>query len=106
MRSVHAHLDSNIARHHDGSMRTTVTLDPDVVALLQEEMAQRRLPFKQVLNQAVRRGLCASGTDTGSPVRTRPHDFGFIPGVDRDRLNQLVDELETEEFVKRYRGDR
>lgn len=28
-----------------------------------------------------------------------PHAFGFRPGVDLDRLNQLADELEAEESV-------
>ncbi len=26
--------------------------------------------------------------------RTIPHSFGFLPGIDLDKLNQLVDELE------------
>ena len=29
------------------------------------------------------------------PFRVEPHDFGFIPGVDLDKMNQLVDELEA-----------
>jgi len=34
-------------------------------------------------------------------VRTRPHDFGFKPGVDLDRLHQLLDELEVEEIRRK-----
>jgi hypothetical protein len=34
-------------------------------------------------------------------VVTRPHAFGFKPGIDPDKLNQLVDELEAEAFVVR-----
>jgi hypothetical protein len=33
----------------------------------------------------------------------RPHAFGFKPGVDLDRLNQLADELEAE-ATARARG--
>jgi len=29
------------------------------------------------------------------PFRVEPYDFGFIPGVDLDKMNQLVDELEA-----------
>jgi len=83
-------------------MRTTVTLDPDVVVLLREAMQQSRLSFKQAINQALRRGLRSGPGQTAPSVRTRPHDFGFKPGIDLDRLNQLVDELETEEFLKQY----
>ena len=46
-------------------MRTTVTLDPDVEALLQIAMKERRLSFKDALNAAVRLGL------TGSKTRRR-----------------------------------
>ena len=30
-----------------------------------------------------------------------PHSFGFKPGVDLNRLNQLADELEAEEYVRK-----
>ncbi|MCY4026124.1 MAG: hypothetical protein OXH75_07385 [Acidobacteria bacterium] len=33
--------------------------------------------------------------DTPVP-KTIPHSFGFRPGVDLDKLNQLADELEAE----------
>ena len=38
-------------------MRTTVTLEPDVERMIRQEVAARRKTFKQVLNEAVRRGL-------------------------------------------------
>ena len=51
-------------RHHDSTvtsimmtMRTTVTLDPDVETLLRKQVRQSGQPFKQVLNNAVRAGL-------------------------------------------------
>ena len=87
-------------------MRTTVTIDPDVAALLKEETEKSRLPFKQVLNQAIRRGLSPTANGPRKVVRVRPHDFGFKPGIDRDRLNQLLDEMEVEDFLERYRADR
>ncbi|MGV3721301.1 MAG: antitoxin [Actinomycetota bacterium] len=83
-------------------MRTTVTLDPDVLAMLRDEMKRSDRPFKQVLNQAVRRGLLAEDA-AGSiePFRTEPHSFGFKPGIDLDKLNQLVDELDADAFRDR-----
>ena len=50
-------------------------------------------------------GLRRGGEQGARQARTRPHDFGFKPGIDLDRLNQLVDELETEEFLKRYHAE-
>ena len=38
-------------------MRTTVTLDPDVYRLILNAMRERGLSFKEVLNEAVRKGL-------------------------------------------------
>ena len=82
-------------------MRTTVTLDAEVVTLIQEEMERTRLPFKQVLNQAVRRGLRASRGADRPTVRVRPHDLGTRPGVVLDRINQLADELVVLVYRKR-----
>jgi len=30
-----------------------------------------------------------------------PHSFQFKPGIDPDKLNQLLDDLEAEEFLKK-----
>jgi len=56
---------------HD-AMRTTVTLDPDVEALLREAVRERGEPFKQVLNAAVRAGLEAAGANRQSLLGNAP----------------------------------
>ena len=38
-------------------MRTTITLEPDVQALIQKAMKERGISFKEALNSAVRAGL-------------------------------------------------
>ena len=38
-------------------MRTTLTLDPDVARMIEEEVHRLRKPLKQVVNDALRRGL-------------------------------------------------
>ena len=38
-------------------MRTTLSLDDDVAALLQTAQKQQKKPFKQVVNDALRAGL-------------------------------------------------
>ena len=87
------------------SMRTTLTLDDDVAIVLREEAERSGLPFKQVVNQTIRLGLRAAGTrqTAPEPFRTVPRAFGFKPGIDPDRLNQIADELEAEEF-RRQQG--
>ncbi len=83
-------------------MRTTVTLDADTEALIREEMGKRRLSFKAALNEAVRQGL-KRATPRGKERRYRVQTFssGFQPGIDPTKLNQLADQLEAEEYLRR-----
>jgi hypothetical protein len=88
-------------------MRTTLTLDPDVVQLLEEEAHRQRRPFKQVVNEAIRRGLAprATGRDL-KRYRVRPHKTTLRPGIDAGSFNRLVDELEDEAVVHKMRAGR
>mgnify|MGYP001608370959 CR=1 FL=1 len=81
-------------------MRTTLTLDPDVAKLLEEETHRQRRPFKQVVNDAIRRGLApTSGHKKAAPYRVTPHHTSLRPGLDRAALNRLADELENDALV-------
>ena len=83
-------------------MRTTLTLDPDVAERVRLEVHRRGTTTKALINDALRAGLAMSGKPVRrKPFRVKPHSFGFRAGVDMDRLNQLVDELESEEFARR-----
>lgn len=85
-------------------MRTTLTLEHDVAESLKREMRRTGKGLKAVVNGALRAGLGLSGKRVRPPrFEVRPHDFGFKPGVDLDRLNQLVDELEAEETARKLR---
>jgi len=81
-------------------MRTTVTLDPDVAEKLNRYAHRNRISFKRALNELVRRGLQAQRQDAEkTPFQVVPHRGGFRPGIDPNRLNQLLDELEVEDFA-------
>ncbi len=85
-------------------MRTTLTIDDDVAALLKQESRRKGLTFKELVNSALRRGLAGEQIPAAVPkVVTRPHAFGFKPGIDLDKLNQLADELEAEASAERLR---
>lgn len=85
-------------------MRTTLTIDDDLAAILEQEMRRKGTSFREVVNRALRRGLAEERLiRPRRDVKTRPHSFGFKPGIDRDKLNQLVDELEAEEAAARRR---
>ena len=81
-------------------MRTTLTLDPDVVRMIQEEVHRVRKPFKTVVNDALRRGLSPRSSRTrGRPYRVRPHAARLLPGLDRSKLNALADQMEERVLV-------
>lgn len=79
-------------------MRTTLTLDRDVAEAIEREMRRRDKSLKAVVNDGLRRGLGLAGK-APEPTRfkVKPHSFGIVPGIDPDKLNQLIDELEVEE---------
>jgi hypothetical protein len=86
-------------------MRTTLTLEPDVAKRLQMEMRRSGKSLKATVNEALRLGLGAGGKAPRVPrFQVEPHSFGFRPGIDLDRLNQLVDELEAEEAARKLDG--
>lgn len=84
-------------------MRTTLTLEPDVAAKLKRKMAERNLTLKEAVNTYLRRGLEATEPKTAK-FKVKPFRLGgFMPGVDPARLNQLVDELEVEEYLRKLK---
>ena len=102
-----AHLDAAVLVRHDASMRTTLTLDPDVARMIREEVHRVRKPVKEVVNEALRRGL--TGPASRRPrkaYRVQPHTARLLPGVDRGRLNALADELEDAAIMGKARGRR
>jgi hypothetical protein len=65
-------------------MRTTVTLDPDVAAMLKAVARDRGVSFKQALNEAVRAGL-AAGRARHRPFRQPTQPVGLRPAVSIDK---------------------
>ena len=83
-------------------MRTTLTIDPDVEMLIQREMRRTERSMKAVVNDALRLGLGVRGKPPRPPCfKVEPHPLGLRAGIDADRLNQLVDELESEELARK-----
>jgi len=85
-------------------MRTTLTIDDDLAGLLKRRARELGLPFKEVVNRTLRSGLgeLARPRPHLAP-KTIPHAFGFRPGIDLDKLNQLADELEAEAYAASQR---
>ncbi|MFD0560040.1 hypothetical protein FB566_4031 [Stackebrandtia endophytica] len=79
-------------------MRTTVSLDPDVAALLHRVMAETGASFKKTINEAIRVGL---GSKSREAVATRVHRMGS-PSAPLDKALTLAAELEDEEIVRKF----
>ena len=78
-------------------MRTTLTIDDDVAARIEERRRRDGQSLKQVVNALLREGLrSGQRTPAARKYRTQAQALRMRPGFDAARLNQLVDELETE----------
>jgi hypothetical protein len=75
-------------------MRTTLTLDPDVAKLVRETVKHEQLTLKDVINEALRKGLKPS--ESRPVFRVVAHSSALQPGLDPRGFNQLADELEDE----------
>jgi hypothetical protein len=78
-------------------MRTTVTLEPDVEALIGRAMRERGVSFKQAVNDAIRAGMSPGGS---TPREFPTHDMGE-PLVDISKALRLAGELEDQELAAR-----
>lgn len=78
-------------------MRTTVTLDADVAALLQNRMRDRGESFKVALNDSLRSALAPQG---GERFATPTRSMG-PPSVPLDKALALAAAIEDEELARR-----
>lgn len=97
------HIDVRKIAHYDVSMRTTLTIDDDLATALKALARSSGKTFKAVVNEVMRRGLMTGEKPVPDrePFKVESVRCGFLPGIDPLKLNQLVDEIEVEEFLER-----
>jgi hypothetical protein len=78
-------------------VRTTLTIDDDVMRLLEQEARQSGLPFKQVVNRRLRLGYTKrdAGPRRHFEVKARP--MGLPAGAGYDNVGALIEALEGPE---------
>ena len=82
-------------------MRTTLTIEDDVAAAIEQMRTERNLGLRAVIDQLLRAGLeSVKKAPEAVPYKTPVFDGGPMPGIDPNRMNQLVDELEVEEYIR------
>ena len=81
-------------------MRTTLTLDDDVAALLRKNQRRRRAPFKTVVNDALRLGLneMERSPRPTKPYRTRAVSLGACRIGSLDDVAEALVVAEGESF--------
>jgi hypothetical protein len=80
------------------SIRTTVTLDDDVVARVKRESQSRGASFRETLNDLLRGALL--GVDNKPRQRTlsiEPAHMGYKPGLNYDNVESLLEYGEGEQ---------
>lgn len=82
-------------------MRTTVTLEADVVALLKRLMRQKGLSFKAALNQAIRAGLSMPPPRAAKRYRLPTFAMGYRPEAALDKALSLAAALEDAELARK-----
>lgn len=76
-------------------MRTTLTLDEDVVAKLRQEMTRTGAGMKEVVNAFLRRGLEAPrAEEIARPFAVQAQSMGLRAGIDLDDISGLLDFLD------------
>jgi hypothetical protein len=81
-------------------MRTTLSLDEDVAAMLERLRREREESFKELVNEALRRGLRQM---TARPARRRPFqtkvvDLGRCKLGSIDNISEVLATAEDESF--------
>ena len=74
-------------------------MDDDVAEKLREQARLQDRSFKQVVNDALRRGMSPEIREDPRPeYRVAPNHSALAPGIDALRLNQINDDIEAEAF--------
>jgi hypothetical protein len=76
------------------SKRTTLTIEDDIAERLQKEARRTGKPFKEVVNEALRRGLARGPDERRKPFRVHARKLGLRPGFELDDVEGLIERLE------------
>ena len=79
-------------------MRTTLTIDDDVLERARALSSKLRTPFKTVINEALRSGLDqVERPAEQKPYKTKPHAMGLKSGHNLDNIQELLSQIEGED---------
>jgi hypothetical protein len=80
-------------------MRTTLVINDDVIDRARAVAAKLRKPFKTVVNEALRAGLDhVEQPARRRPYKTEPRAMGLRQGRNPDNIQELLAQIEGEDF--------
>ncbi len=86
-------------------MRTTLTLDDDVVATVREEMKTGEgKSFKEAVNELIRMGRYFKKERKSKkrpPFKVKAKNLGVYEHINYDKTSELLGQLDDEEFVRK-----
>lgn len=79
-------------------MRTTLTIEDDVLDRAKSVAIRLPAPFRKVVNEALRAGLeTVEAPAKRRPYHTRPHKMGLRTGRNLDNIQELLAQVEGED---------
>ncbi|MGB6067623.1 MAG: DUF2191 domain-containing protein [Desulfomonilaceae bacterium] len=79
-------------------MRTTLSIDDDVIDRAKAIAAKLRMPFRTIVNEALRAGLDqVERPPKQRPYKTEPHPIGIRFGRNVDNIQELLAQIEGED---------
>jgi hypothetical protein len=82
-------------------MRTTLTIDDDLLRRLKEDAHRRGVSFRDAVNDALRRALTSGLRRRRARFRVKVYPSVLQPGYDPAGFNKLADELEDAELARK-----
>ena len=85
---------------HDATMRTTLQIDHDIEPMLRQLVRRRGRSLRVVVNELLRSALLGKQDvkNANEPFEVESAPLGLKRGIDPLKLNQLLDQLEADEF--------
>ena len=80
-------------------MKTTLFIEDDLAKSIENFRGRNNLSLRDAINQLLRAGLqIVERSRSSRPYTGQVFNSELRPGIDPNHLNQLADELETEEI--------
>ena len=96
------HLDIKISDYYNANMRTTITIDDDLMQELRKRAHQGNLRLKEVINDTIRYGLkAAAGAGQSERYVCPVFSLGNPSSYNLDRALDLAEHLESEEITRK-----